>query len=49
VVSAFGIAQTQSITEFFLSGSMAKVITLSLIVLILMVRPQGLFASKVRR
>ena len=49
VVSAFGIAQTQSITEFFLAGSMAKVLTLSLIVLILMVRPQGLFASKVRR
>jgi urea transport system permease protein len=49
VVSAFGIAQTQSITEFLLSGSMAKVITLSLIVLILMIRPQGLFASKVRR
>jgi len=49
VVSAFGIAQTQSITEFFLAGSMAKVITLSIIVLILMMRPQGLFASKVRR
>jgi urea transport system permease protein len=49
VLSAFGIAQTQSITEFFLAGSMAKVITLSLIVLILMVRPQGLFAVKVRR
>lgn len=49
VVSAFAIAQTQSITEFFLSGSMAKMITLSLIVLILMIRPQGLFASKVRR
>jgi urea transport system permease protein len=49
VASAFGIAQTQSISEFFLSGSMAKVLTLSLIVLILMLRPQGLFASKVRR
>ncbi len=49
VVSAFGIAQTQSISEFFMAGSMAKVLTLSLIVLILMVRPQGLFASKVRR
>jgi urea transport system permease protein len=49
VVSAFGIAQMQSITEFFLSGSMAKLITLSLIVVILMMRPQGLFASKVRR
>ncbi|MEO8299780.1 MAG: urea ABC transporter permease subunit UrtB [Burkholderiales bacterium] len=49
VVSAFGIAQTQSISEFFITGSMAKVLTLSLIVLILMMRPQGLFASKVRR
>lgn len=49
VASAFGIAQTQSIAEFFISGSMAKVLTLSCIVLILMVRPQGLFASKVRR
>jgi len=49
VVSAFGIAQTQSISEFFMTGSMAKVLTLSLIVVILMIRPQGLFASKVRR
>ena len=49
VVSAFGIAQTQSLSEFFLTGSMAKVLTLTLIVLILMIRPQGLFASKVRR
>jgi urea transport system permease protein len=49
VVSAFGIAQTQSISEFFMTGSMAKVLTLSLIVMILMLRPQGLFASKVRR
>ena len=49
VASAFGIAQTQSISEFFITGSMAKVLTLSLIVVILMIRPQGLFASKVRR
>lgn len=49
VVSAFGIAQSQSILEFFLSGSMAKVITLLTVVGILMFRPQGLFASKVRR
>jgi urea transport system permease protein len=49
VVSAFGIAQTQSISEFFLAGSMAKMLTLTLIVVILMLRPQGLFASKVRR
>ena len=49
VASAFGIAQTQSIAEFFLTGSLAKVLTLMLIVVILMIRPQGLFASKVRR
>jgi urea transport system permease protein len=49
VVSAFGIAQTQSISEFFMTGSMARVLTLTLIVTILMIRPQGLFASKVRR
>jgi urea transport system permease protein len=49
VASAFGIAQMQSITEFFMSGSMAKVLTLSMIVVILMLRPQGLFAAKVRR
>lgn len=49
VASAFTIAQTQSISEFFLSGSMAKVLTLSLVIVILMAKPQGLFASKVRR
>ena len=49
VASAFSIAQTQSIAEFFISGSMAKVLTLLLIVLILMVRPQGLFAARIRR
>jgi urea transport system permease protein len=49
VASAFGIAQAQSISEFFMTGSMAKVLTLSLIVLILMMRPQGLFAAKVRK
>lgn len=49
VASAFGIAQTQSIAEFFISGSMAKVLTLLLIVIILMIRPQGLFAAKIRR
>jgi len=49
VASAFGIAQTQSIAEFFISGSMAKVLTLMLIVIILMIRPQGLFAAKIRK
>jgi urea transport system permease protein len=49
IASAFGIAQTQATTEFFMTGSMAKVLTLSLIIGILMLRPQGLFAHKVRR
>ncbi|MEB2319319.1 MAG: urea ABC transporter permease subunit UrtB [Pseudomonadota bacterium] len=49
VASAFGIAQTQSISEFFMSGSMARVLTLLTIITILMIRPQGLFAAKVRR
>lgn len=49
VASAFSISQAQSVLEFFLSGSMAKVFTLVTVVIILMLRPQGLFASKVRR
>jgi urea transport system permease protein len=49
VVSAFGIAQVQSISEFFMTGSMAKVLTLSIVLAVLMLRPQGLFAAKVRR
>jgi urea transport system permease protein len=49
IASAFVIAQTQSISEFFMTGSMAKVITLSAVVIILMLRPQGLFTIKVRK
>ena len=49
IASAFTISQTQSTLEFFLSGSMAKVITLLTVVAILMLRPQGLFTLKVRR
>lgn len=49
ITSAFSIAQAQSILEFFISGSMAKVITLLAIVIFLMMRPEGLFASKVRK
>lgn len=49
IASAFSIAQAQSILEFFISGSMAKVITLLAIVIFLMLRPEGLFASKVRK
>jgi urea transport system permease protein len=48
IVSSFGIAQAQSISEFFLEGTMGKVVTLMGIVVILMLRPQGLFPSKVR-
>ncbi len=48
IASAFGIAQGQSILEFFLQGTMGKVAVLMLIIVVLMIRPQGLFASKVR-
>ncbi len=49
IASAFSISQAQSIMEFFLSGSMAKVLTLLVVVGILMIRPQGLFALKLRK
>jgi len=49
IASAFAISQSQSTMEFFLSGSMAKVLTLLTVVGILMLRPQGLFVLKVRR
>jgi len=49
IASAFTISQAQSTMEFFLSGSMAKVLTLLVVVGILMLRPQGLFTLKVRR
>ncbi len=49
IASAFSISQAQSIMEFFLSGSMAKVLTLLTVVGILTLRPQGLFALKLRK
>ncbi|MFK4752188.1 urea ABC transporter permease subunit UrtB [Oceanobacter antarcticus] len=49
VASAFTISQAQSTMEFFLSGSMAKVLTLLVVVGILMLRPQGLFSLKIRK
>lgn len=49
VVSAFTISQLQSTLEFFITGSMAKVWTLLIVIGILMIRPQGLFALKIRR
>jgi ribonuclease BN (tRNA processing enzyme) len=48
IASAFGIAQGQSILEFFLEGTKGKVAILSLIIIVLMIRPKGLFPSKVR-
>lgn len=47
--SAFSIAQAQSVMEFFMSGSMAKVLTLLTVIVILMLRPEGLFSVKVRK
>lgn len=49
IASAFSIAQAQSTTEFFLTGSTAKVLTLMTVILLLMLRPQGLFSLKVRK
>ena len=49
IASAFTISQVRSILEFFTSGSMAQVMTLLGIIGILMLRPQGLFALKVRK
>lgn len=49
VASAFTISQSQSTLEFFLTGSMAKVLTLLMVIGLLMLRPQGLFVLKVRK
>lgn len=49
IASAFGIAQAQSVLQFFLSSSMGKMTTLLVIVVILMMKPEGLFASKLRK
>ncbi|MCG5053308.1 MAG: urea ABC transporter permease subunit UrtB [Myxococcales bacterium] len=49
IASAFSIAQAQSTSEFFLTGSTAKVLTLLAVILILMLRPHGLFSIRVRR
>jgi urea transport system permease protein len=49
IASAFSIAQAQATSEFFMTGSNAKVLTLLSVILILMARPQGLFSARVRR
>lgn len=49
ILAAFGIAQAQSIAEFFLTGVLAKVFVLLAVIILLMIRPQGLVAAKVRK
>jgi urea transport system permease protein len=48
IISAFSIAQAQSISEFFLTGVLAKVFVLLAVIVLLMIRPKGLIAAKVR-
>ncbi|MHB8921063.1 MAG: urea ABC transporter permease subunit UrtB [Halothiobacillus sp.] len=49
VASAFSISQAQSILTFFMTSATGKVVTLLTVIVILMFRPEGLFASKVRK
>jgi len=49
VFSAFIIGQMQTWFEFYLSGSMARASILLLVIVVLYFRPNGLFATKVRR
>lgn len=49
IASAFSIAQAQSILTFFLTNAMGKVVTLMTVIIILMIRPEGLLKNKVRR
>lgn len=48
-LSAFVISQAQTTLEFILSGSMAKVTILLLVVAVLYFRPNGLFSTKIRQ
>ena len=47
-LSAFAIAQSQTTLEYLMSGSMARVTILLLVILVLYFRPNGLFALKSR-
>jgi urea transport system permease protein len=47
-LSAFAIAQSQTTLEYLMSGSMARVSILLLVILVLYFRPNGLFATKSR-
>ena len=46
--SAFVIAQSQSTLEYLMSGSMARVVILLLVIVVLYLRPNGLFSPRVR-
>lgn len=47
-LSAFTIAQSQTTLEYMISGSMARVTILLLVIAVLYYKPSGLFSSKVR-
>lgn len=47
-LSGFAIAQSQTTLEYLMSGSMARVSILLLVIVVLYLRPQGLFATKTR-
>jgi urea transport system permease protein len=47
-LSAFTIAQSQTTLEYLISGSMARVTILLLVIVVLYYKPSGLFSSKVR-
>ena len=49
IFSAFSIAQVQSLLTFFLTNAMGKVTTLLAVIVILMLRPEGLRPNKVRK
>ena len=48
-LSGFAIAQSQTTLEYLMSGSMAKVAILLLVIAALYFRPNGLFATRMRR
>jgi urea transport system permease protein len=48
VLSAFTIAQAQSILSFILTGVLGKIFVLLGVIVLLMIRPKGLIGSKVR-
>ena len=47
-MSGFAIAETQTVLEYLMSGSMARVSILALVIVELYFRPQGLFARRTR-